>query len=100
MPYRDKERQKTYQREWQRQRRATIPSKVQSSTSIDTKTAAGILSILSALLDELMEARIDLLQKARVVAYVSATALRGIELAELEERIASLESKINKSDGG
>jgi hypothetical protein len=70
MPFKSKEKQREYQRNWQRDRRAGVPSKrVQSSTE-DIRTAQGMLDVLTDILSQLMKAEADLFMKARTIAYV------------------------------
>jgi len=97
MPYKDPAKQKEYQREWQRSRRAAIPGRVQSSIT-DIRTAQGMLDILSSILRELMEAKADLFMKARTIAYVVSVGLKGVEIAELERRLQILEDRILRGD--
>lgn len=93
MSYKDPAKQREYQRQWQRDRRAGLPSKVQSSTE-DIRTAEGMLDILTKLLSQLMKAKVDLFMKARTVAYVVSVGLKATEVAELERRLNILEDKI------
>jgi hypothetical protein len=94
MGYKNVERQREYQRNWQRDRRAGVPSKrVQSSTQ-DIRTAQGMLDVLTELLSQLMKAEADLFMKARTIAYVVSVGLRACETAELERRLNALEDRI------
>lgn len=94
MPFKDKEKQREYQRTWQRDRRAGVPStRVQSSTE-DIRTAQGMLDVLSLILSELLNAKADLFMKARTIAYVVSVGLKACETAELEKRINVLEDRI------
>ena len=94
MGYKNVERQREYQRNWQRDRRAGVPSKrVQSSTQ-DIRTAQGTLDVLTELLSQLMKADADLFMKARTIAYVVSVGLRACETAELERRLNVLEDRI------
>jgi len=94
MPFKDPEKQREYQRNWQRDRRAGVPSRgVQSSTQ-DIQTAQGMLDVLANILSQLMEAEADLFMKARTVAYVVSIGLKACETAELERRLQVLENRI------
>jgi hypothetical protein len=97
MPYKDKEKQKEYQRNWQRERRASSPGRVQSSTA-DIKTAQAMLDVLLDILDQLLMAEADLFMKARTIAYVVSVGLKGVEIAELEKRLLILEDRILRGD--
>ncbi|MDD5095225.1 MAG: hypothetical protein PHV74_12745 [Dehalococcoidia bacterium] len=99
MPFKDKELQREYQRQWQRDRRAGVPSKrVQSSTE-DIRTAKDMLAILGDILSQLKVAELDLVIKARVTAYVVSVGLRATETAQIEERLQILEDRILKGGG-
>jgi hypothetical protein len=94
MPYKDAEKQREYQRQWQRDRRAGVPSRrVQSSTQ-DIRTAQGMLDVLTGILDQLVKAEADLFMKARTIAYVVSVGLKATEVAELEARLKVLEDRI------
>ena len=90
MPFKNKERQRKYQRDLQRARRASEPGRrVQSSTE-DIRTAKDMLEILAAILSQLMAAKTDLFMEARTVAYVVSVGLKAAEVTELERRLVAL----------
>ena len=94
MPFKSKERQREYQRNWQRDRRAGVPSRrVQSSTE-DIRTAQDMLNVLTDILSQLMAAEADLFMKARTIAYVVSVGLKAAEVAELERRLITLEDRM------
>lgn len=96
MPYRDPEKQKAYQREWQRARKAGEPMKPLARTlnQAEIKSAQGMLNILADILAQLVADKGDLYMKARTIAYVASVGLRAVETAELERRLTELENKI------
>lgn len=98
MPFKDAEKQREYQRNWQRDKRAGVPSRRVQSSKEDIHSAQGMLDALADILSQLMAADADLFQKARVVAYVVSVGLRACETAELERRIGALEDRI--TEGG
>lgn len=100
MPYKDPEKQKTYQREWQRSRKAGEPMKPLPRTlnSGEIRTAQGMLDVLVETLAQLMEAKADLFMKARTIAYVVSVGLRAVEIAELERRLIELENRMGGSE--
>ena len=96
MPFKNKERQREYQRNWQRDRRAGVPSRrVQSSTQ-DIRTAEGLLDALTGILAEVLEAEADLFMKARTAGFLISIGLKAVEIAELERRLTALEDRIDK----
>ncbi len=99
MPFKDAEKQREYQRQWQRDRRAGVPSRrVQSSTE-DIRTAQGMLETLADILSQLLKAKVDLFMKARTIAYVVSVGLKACETAELERRLQVLEDRILRGGG-
>ena len=96
MPYKDKEKQLQYQREWQRSRKAGEPMKPSARTlnPAEIRTAEGILKVLSDILSQLVAAKGDLYMKARTITYVASVGLKAVETAELERRLNELENKL------
>lgn len=96
MPYRDPEKQKAYQREWQRVRKAGEPMKPFARTlnQAELRTAQGMLDVLADIVGQLTDAESDLFMKARTIAYVVSVGLRAVETAELERRLIALEERI------
>ena len=94
MPYKDPERQRSYQRNWQRAQRATVQGSTLNLSGDRLQEAQGVLDALSSLMGQLMSAKIDLVMKSRAVAYVASITLRAIETASLETRVEVLEDRI------
>lgn len=98
MPYKDVSRQREYQRQWQRNKRAgeVGKCKVQLISSPEQiQTASALLAILGALLKEVLEAKSgDIYLKARTCGPLIGVALRAIEVSDLESRLTALESKL------
>ena len=94
MPYKDPEKRKEYQREWQRMRKAGETGKpsIQTYNPADILTAQRVRDILAKVLNETLAWEGDTLQRARCVAYVAAIAIKACETADLEVRIAALEN--------
>ena len=93
MPYSDKEKQRQYQREWQRNKRAAEvkPSHGRTLNLDEIRTARGLLQELANTLGEVNEAKGDIFMKARLKGYLIAIGLKAVEVADLEARIARLE---------
>ena len=92
MPYADPEKNRSYQREYQRRRRAGIvkPS-VNTLTDTDIITAQRIRDMIGEQMAIVRNAEADPFVKARCIAYLAAVALRAVETADLEQRITDLE---------
>ena len=96
MPYKDKEQSRAYHREYKRLRRAgessITPGTTQLPLSFRLETAQSILELLA---EQVQAVRIDkesgVLEKARCVGYLAAIALKAIENAGVEARLAALE---------
>lgn len=96
MPYNDPLKQKTYQRQWQRQRRLLTSggSKVLHEPE-NVKTAIGLLSVLAGLIREVLtDKEGDIYLKARTAGYLISIGLKAVETADLESRLTSLENKV------
>jgi hypothetical protein len=90
MPYKDPEKQKQYQREWQRQRRAgeTVGFKVlRVSSPEQVKTAQGLLSVLTT-------KEGDTFIRVRTAGYLISIGLKAVEVADLEARLTNLENQV------
>jgi hypothetical protein len=106
MPYKDKETQREYNREYQRQRRAGVNGKglisksgshsCQSSPLFETRyrieKAKDLLRILEDAINSVREdAMITSLQRARTLGYLISIGIRIIETSNMEGRIEALE---------
>jgi hypothetical protein len=98
MPYKDPEKQKEYQRQWQRSRRAgeTVGFKVlRVSSPEEIRTAQGLLGVLSGLIKEVLTTKQgDIFMRARTVGYLISIGLRAVEVADLEARLTNLENNV------
>jgi len=110
MPYKDPETQKSYQREWQRQRRAGRPTRSQVlpgrfkvlrvSAPEEIRTAHTLLNILGGQIRAVLETdEGDVFMRARTAGYLISIGLRAVEVADLESRVAELEDKIMETGG-
>lgn len=95
MPYKDSEKQRTYQREYRRLRRAgesTTPKLVALPPTFRLKTAADVLALLS---EQIVTVRSDdestALERARVIGYLGSVALKAIEAGDLAARLEAVE---------
>ena len=98
MPYKDPLRQKEYQRQWQRQRRAgkTVGFKVlRVSSPEEVKTAQGLLGVLGNLIGEVLTTKQgDIFMRAQTAGYLISIGLKAVEVADLEARLTNLENKV------
>jgi len=98
MPYKDPERQKEYQRQWQREQRAGGGEgfKVLRVSSPDEiRTANALLTVLAELIKEVINTdQGDVFTRSRTAGYLISIGLRALEVADLESRITNLENKI------
>ena len=98
MPYKDTEKQKEYQRQWQRQRRAgeTVGFKVlRVSSPEEIRTAQGLLCVLGNLIGEVLTTKQgDIFMRARTAGYLISIGLKAVEVADLEARLTNLENKV------
>ena len=98
MPYKDPEKQKEYQRQWQRSRRAgdgTGFKVIRVSSPEEIRTANALLTVLSGLIKEVLETKEgDVFMRSRTAGYLISIGLKAVEVADLESRLANLENII------
>ena len=96
MPFADPERRREYQRERARLRRAgraEAPARVELPEPVRVQTARDVLELLEEQLN-LLRADLGLgtVERARAIGSLAGVALRAVETADLEARLAALES--------
>ena len=101
MPFKDPERRRSYNREYQRLRRAGQPTGnrgievIRVSNLEQTKTASGLLCVLSNLIKQVLDTKEgDVFMRSRTCGYLISIGLRAVEVADLESRITNLENKV------
>jgi len=101
MPYKDPEKRRQYNRDYQRLRRAGQPTgsrglEVLHLSNLElTETAGGLLSILGGLIGEVLTTKEgDIFIRSRTAGYLISIGLKAVEVADLEGRITNLENKI------
>jgi hypothetical protein len=98
MPYKDPLRQREYQRQWQRARRAgkVVGFKVlRISSPAEIRTAHALLTILASLIKQVLETKEgDVFMRSRTAGYLISIGLKAVEVADLESRITNLENKV------
>ncbi len=106
MPYSDPDKARDYQREYRRMQRSgesttsTTPSTTRLPAEFRLKTASDVLALLDEQVDAVRnETEAGTLEKARVVAYLAAIALKAIEAGNLSARLEALESVLKNRNG-
>jgi hypothetical protein len=101
MSFKDPEKRREYQRNYQRLRRAGIPKGkrgvevIRLSNLEQTETAGGLLSILGGLIGEILTTKEgDIFMRARTAGYLISIGLKAVEVAGLETRVGELENKV------
>ena len=91
MPYADPEKQKEYQREWQRKKQTGTVKTEKNFLNQDPATAKQLLAILTAALNDVVNCAADPIVRARAIAYLVNVGFKGVEISDLEARITRLE---------
>lgn len=101
MPFKDPEQRRSYNRQYQRLRRAGQPvgkrgvAVLRMSNLEQIKTASGLLCVLSNLIKEVLDTKEgDIFIRARTAGYLISIGLKAVEVADLEGRVGNLENKI------
>ena len=103
MPYKDKNKAREYQREYQRKRRSKdgYSSKIGVTAEWKLSTADDLKSVLETIVSELMcDTESDLCVRGRVIASLLTVGVRLLEVGSIEERLEKLESKMLPVSGG
>lgn len=98
MPYKDPLRQKEYQRQWQRARRAGETGRfkvLRVSSPEEIRTATALLGVLVGLIKEVLETNEgDVFLRSRTAGYLISIGLKAVEVADLEGRLTDLENRL------
>ena len=104
MPYKDPGKQREYQREYGRLRRAgetQTPGQTVVPIPFRLKTAADVLALLE---EQVAAVRDDpeagTLEKARCVGYLAAISLKAIEAGDLAARLEAVEAVLKARRAG
>ena|SRR6476660_3544048 len=99
MPYCDPERRRAYQRERKRLERAgrtDSPTKTVLPEPIRIQTARDVLALLNEQINLLRsDESLGTIQRARAIGSLAGVTLRAVESADLEVRLAAVESVLN-----
>ncbi len=95
MPYKDPEKRRVYQREYQRLRRAGVsetPGQTIIPLPFRLETARNVLALLEEQVNAVRaEPEAGTLEKARAVGYLASIALKAVEVADLSARVEAVE---------
>ena len=97
MPYKDQEKQKAYQREWQRVQKSggkRTGNRTLNLSSEELKTARGLLDLLAESLANVHDFEADPMIKGRCIAYMVSVGLRLVETVDLEQRLNDIEKHV------
>ena len=103
MPYKNAEKQRAYQRDYGRLRRAGEPQTPRQTlvpTEFRLKTAGDVVALLEEQVAAVRDdTTLGTVERARTIGYLAATALRAIEAGDMAARVEALEAvlKIRKS---
>jgi hypothetical protein len=104
MPYRDPERQRDYQREYGRLRRAggaQTPSQSTIPLPFRLKKAADVLALLEEQVGAVRgDGSLTTVERARTVGYLAGIALRAIDAGDLAARLEAVESVLKGRRAG
>jgi hypothetical protein len=96
MPYRDGERQRTYNREWMRMRRTGgggTPGGTPLPAPFRLQTAQDVIDLLSDQIEAVRDDEaVGTPERARTIGFLAGIALKAIEAGNLAARLEALES--------
>ena len=96
MPYKDADRQREYQREYGRMRRAgeaQTPGQTLVPIPFRLKTAADVLALLGEQVAAVRDdPEVGTLERARCIGYLAAVTLKAIEAGDLAARLEAVEA--------
>jgi hypothetical protein len=102
MAYADPDRRRSYQREYQRLRRAGLhqtPSQTQLPLEFRLETARDVVDLIQDEIAAVLSADVRVLERARTVGYLATIALRAIETADIEARLQAVEAVLGGRGG-
>jgi hypothetical protein len=97
MPYKSQEKQRDYQRDYARLRRGPAgvcqtPGQTQLPSEFRLRAARDVLELVAEQVGAVRnETEAGTIEKARCLGYLATIALRAVEVAELADRVDSLE---------
>jgi hypothetical protein len=102
MPYKDKDQQRAYQREYQRNKRQglnTAPASAELPASFRLRTAQDLVDLVQEQIDAVRrDPAARPIEKARCIGALVSVALRSLEQRDLTSRIEALEAILNQPE--
>jgi hypothetical protein len=102
MPYKDKSRQREYQREYQSSKRKgsnKTPASVELPASFRLRTAQDLVELVQEQIDAVRHDPVARpIEKARCIGALVSVALRTLEQRDLTSRIEALEAILNQPE--
>ena len=96
MPYKNRESNRTYQRDYKRLHRAgdcRTPGQTQLPSEFRLQTAQDILALLAEQIGAVRaEPSAGTLEKARVIGFLAGAALKAVEVSDLSSRLEAMEA--------
>jgi hypothetical protein len=104
MPYRDPDARRTYDREYQRTRRAggrQTPGQTVVPLPFRLKTAADVLALLEEQVGAVRgDDTLFTVERARTIGYLAGVSLKAIETGDLAARLEAVESVLKGRRAG
>lgn len=96
MGYKDADKQRTYQRDWARNKRSKVSTKERAvELQWRLETVDDLKAVLETIVSEIMSAdELDIGVKGRVIAQLLTVGCKLLEVSSIEERLEKLEAKI------
>lgn len=96
MPYADLEKRREYHRDYQRRRRTGLTGSQTSNLDgpVRIKTAKDVLMLLEETINQVREAKVDALVRARCLGFLASISLKAVETADIEGRVKALEGTL------
>jgi hypothetical protein len=100
MPYKDKDKQREYQREYMQRRRRgsqTPPGRVDLPPSFRLQTARDLVGLLEGQIDAVQrDPKVRTLERARCIGSLINVGLRALEQTDVATRIEALEAVLGR----
>ena len=98
MPFKDVDKQREYAREWARKHRKKASAgknKIELSEDFKFKLQAphDLTLVIETVINEVLQAKMEAAVRGRCIAQLVQTAIKLLEVGEVEDRIAKLESR-------
>jgi hypothetical protein len=98
MGYKDADKQREYAREWaakQRKKASAGKNKIELSEDFNFKleTAHDLTLVIETVINEVLQAKMEAAVRGRCIAQLVQTAIKLLEVGEVEDRIAKRESR-------